>query len=103
MLQETIGPHDTSVIIKNAFVHAAFDEGQTFTVSAVYNGTNLTDIEDLSFDYENFMVSFSFDRAETVDYNKLEDMVIRIEADGLDVSCEFTVRLRFLNSEKISV
>ena len=29
-------------------------------------------------------------------------MVIHIEADGLDLSCEFTLRLRFLNAEVVS-
>ena len=101
-LQKNIRLQDTSVVLKNTFIHTAFDEGQTFTVSAVYNGTNLAQIKDFSFDYENSTVSFSFERAETIDYERIEEMVIRIDADGLDLSCEFTLRLRFLNAEVVS-
>lgn len=90
---------DTSVRIKNAFTHSQFDEGQTFTITLDYDGTNLTNISDLVFDYENSVVSFDFVRSESFSYDAVESLKVSIAVDGKDISCEFSATLKYASTD----
>ncbi|MGN0735207.1 MAG: leucine-rich repeat domain-containing protein [Anaerovoracaceae bacterium] len=90
---------DTSARIKNAFTHSQFDEGQTFTITLDYGGTNLTNISNPVFDYENSVISFDFDRSESFSYDAVENLNVSIAVDGKDISCEFSATLKYADTD----
>ena len=88
--------------IKNTFIHTAFAENQTYTVTPFYNGSNLASINNLVVDIENGLITFDIERSETIDFDALETLDITIGIDGTDISCDFTIELRYVDGDIIS-
>lgn len=85
----------TSITIQNQFVNSYFDKNQTFTITADYTGTNLQSIDNPVFDYETGAITFNLEKVESVDYTATEKLVVHVAVDGKDISCDFTVNLKY--------
>lgn len=90
---------DTSCTVKSTFYHSYFDEDQTFTISAQYDGTNLESIENLQFDFVKSEISFDFTRSENFDYAAVDNLNIHIAVDGKDIACDMSVSLKYLDHD----
>ena len=90
---------DTTCVIRANFIHSYFDEDQTFTISAVYDGTNLQNIENIQFDYVNSTISFDFTRSEDFNYSAVDSLSIHIDVDGKDISCDMNVTVKYLDTD----
>jgi hypothetical protein len=88
-LFKTISRVESSITLKNSFIHTAFAENQTYTVTPVYNGSNLTAVNNLVVDIENGLITFDIERSETINFDALETLGITINIDGTDISCNF--------------
>lgn len=85
----------TSITLRNQFVNSYFDEGQAFTITADYKGTNLKSIGNPVFDYESGAVTFDLEKIESVDYSATEKLDVTVSVDGKDISCNFSVNLKY--------
>jgi hypothetical protein len=98
LIRKTITLDDSSVTLKNAFVHTSFSEDQTFTILPTYSGSNLTSISNIAFDYENSLVTFDFERSAEMDYDVRDKITFHIQVDGTDIGCDFAAQLRYMDS-----
>ena len=89
----------TSITLKNQFVNSYFDEDQTFTITTDYAGTNLKSLNNPIFDYESGTVTFDLQKIESVDYTATEKLAVHIAVDGKDISCDFSVNLKYAQND----
>ena len=101
-MQYTVPLHTNTVAVKNSFAYTDFPDGQTFSILPTYSGKNISSFSDVSVDVSTGVVQFSVERASDLEYDKYEPIQFHVRADDTDISCEFSLSIRFTSTELVS-